>query len=98
MSASADRVQTLRLRIGRNRRRIDRRLRASGEQVRRLRSWTTYVRWRPGSAMQAAFGVGLALSAGFGARRWARWLGLRLVRDAWTQLRDALFHELRKTS
>lgn len=90
----SDPAQQLRLRIGRNRRRIERRLRAAREQTRRLRSWTAWAKWRPGPMVQAAFGVGLALSAGLGARRWGRWLGLRLARNAWTQLRGSLLTEL----
>jgi hypothetical protein len=90
------RAQQLRLQIGRNRRRMDRRLRAVGDQARRLRSWQTYARRFPGSMLLGAFGVGLTLSAGWGGRRAARWLGLRLVRQAWAGLRGGLWAELRR--
>lgn len=57
----------LRLRIGRLRRRIDGRIHATRRKAQRLASWRTYVKRYPGSAVTAALGVGLALSAGLGA-------------------------------
>lgn len=72
----------LRLRIGRLRRRVNERIRCGGREVRRLASWRSYVRSWPGNAVAAAFGVGLALSAGLSARRLAGWLGMRLIRRA----------------
>ena len=81
VNAELQRTQReLRARIGRLRRRIDGRVHAAGGEVRRLASWRTYVRRWPGNAVLAAFGSGLALAAGLSARRWSRWLGLRLLR------------------
>ena len=81
-------------RIGRLRRRIDARIRASQREARRLASWRTYVRRSPGNAVLGALGVGLALSAGLSARRLSRWLGMRLIRHAadhaWGQVRREL--------
>ena len=50
----------LRLKIGRMRRRIDARLRATETEGRKLASWRTYVTRYPGSAVLAAFGLGLS--------------------------------------
>jgi len=80
------RKRRLRLELGRVRRRIDRRVRGSQRSARQLLDWRTYARRYPGNAMLGAFGLGLALSAGLGARGVSRWLGLRLFRSA---LRDA---------
>ncbi|OHB66032.1 MAG: hypothetical protein A2V70_16765 [Planctomycetes bacterium RBG_13_63_9] len=86
----------LRLRIGRLRRRIDSRLRASDRQARRLLSWRSYVRHWPGHSMVAALGVGLALSAGLSARRLSRWLGFRLIRRATDRATRELWRELER--
>jgi hypothetical protein len=76
------RKRELRLRIGRCRRRIDRRLRATEDRGRSLLSWRTYVARYPAWALAAAVGVGLTASAGLRPARIARWLGLSLVRQA----------------
>lgn len=83
-------------RIGRLRRRIDRRLRATGREARRLVSWRTYVKSCPGNAIMAAFGVGLALSAGLGARRLAGWLGRRLIGRAVDKSGRQLWREVER--
>jgi hypothetical protein len=88
------RARDLRRRIARLRRRIDGRIRAAQTEARRLTSWRTYLRHFPGQAMMGAFGIGLALSAGLGARRWARWLGIWLVRRAADQAGQRLWQEL----
>ncbi len=72
----------LRLRLGRTRRRIDRRARAARLRGRELLSWQTYVRRYPGNMLMGIFGLGLALAAGLGSRGLGRWLGLRLFRRA----------------
>lgn len=76
----AGRMRALRLRIGRSRRRIDGRLRATRSRARQLLSWKTYVERYPAWALAAAVGVGLAAAAGVRPRRVARWLGRSLVR------------------
>jgi len=77
-----ERRREIRLQIGRLRRRIDRRLRTTQKEARRLVSWRTYVRSSPGNAILGALGVGLALSAGLSIRRLSGWLGLRMIRRA----------------
>jgi hypothetical protein len=95
VDAQQERVKRqLRQRIGRLRRRIDNRLRSSGRQARRLTSWRTYVTQYPGSAIMAALGAGLALSAGLSGRRLSRWLGLRLMRQAWDTAAGRLRQEI----
>lgn len=89
------RKRELRLRIGRSRRRIDRRLRAARDRVRQLASWRTFVVRYPGWAIGAALGVGLFASAGLGHRRASRWLGRSLVRHAMRGLRRQFWNELK---
>jgi len=84
----------LRLRIGRLRRRIDARIRGAEGETRRLLSWRTYVKRYPGSAVMAALGVGLAVSAGLSARRLSRWAGLRMIRRAADQVLGHLRRDL----
>ncbi len=57
------RKRELHLRIGRSRRRIDGRLRASRDRGRELLSWRTYVVRYPGWALAAALGAGMAASS-----------------------------------
>ena len=95
--AQQERTQReLRLRIGRLRRRIDGRIRATQREARRLASWRTYVQRCPGNAILAAVGVGLALSAGLSARRLSRWLGMRLIRRAADNALRQFWRELRQ--
>jgi hypothetical protein len=86
----------LRRRIGRLRRRIDRRVRSAQREGRRLADWQTYVRRYPEWAVAAAFGVGLSLAAGLRPAVWSRWLGLRLVRQAFDRFIEALVGEVAK--
>jgi hypothetical protein len=90
------RKRELRLRIGRSRRRIDRRLRAGRDRVGELLSWRTYVVRYPACALAAALGVGLAASAGFRPARISRWLGLSLVRHAMDEVRQGLWREVER--
>jgi hypothetical protein len=86
------RKRELRLQIGRMRRRINNRIHATARETRRLGSWRTYVQSYPTYGLAAAFGVGLAASAGRRSRR----VGLRIVqkaltgfgRRAWTELKQ----------
>jgi len=99
MSFDVDHQQTvrhLRLRIGRQRRRIDRRVRSLQRQARRLASWRTYVQRYPGYAVLAALGLGL--SAGGGLRRggWTRYVGLHTVRRLVNKVVDLLLDEIRQ--
>jgi len=85
----------LRLRLGRARRRIDRRSRATQRRGRDLLDWRTYVQRYPGNVLLGTFGLGLALSAGLGGRRLSRWLGMRLFRRAVREGEHLLGEELR---
>ena len=85
----------LRLRIGRLRRRLDRRVRAAQRETGRLTSWKTYVRRWPGHAVLAALGLGMSASATLGGGRWARLLGMRLVRRVGDQAGNRVWDELR---
>jgi hypothetical protein len=88
------RKRELRLRIGRARRRIDRRVRATRDRAGQLCSWRTYVVRYPGWAVMAALGAGFAASAGFRPGRVSRWLGLSLVRHAWGGFQQQFSAEL----
>ncbi len=84
----------LRLRIGRQRRLIDGRLRSVRDRGTRLLSWRACVESFPGTAVVAALGAGLAISAGLKPHRLARWLGLRMVRRAADRAGRIAWHEL----
>jgi len=86
----------LRLRIGRLRRQIDRRICRTADEAQRLVAWRTYVRRYPGHALTAALGFGLAASAGLSAGRVSRWLGLRLLRQAAQGIADRFWQDLRQ--
>jgi hypothetical protein len=88
------RKRELHLRIGRMRRRINGRLRAVGQEGRRLASWREYVTRYPGGAVLAAFGVGLAASGGFGQSRFMRNLWLRLARHTAKRAGRHLWREI----
>ena len=90
------RKRELRLRIGRSRRRIDRRLRASRDRTHELLSWRTYVVRYPAWALAAALGAGLTASAGFRPSRISRRLGLSLVRHAMGGIRRGLWNEVER--
>jgi ElaB/YqjD/DUF883 family membrane-anchored ribosome-binding protein len=83
----------LRLRIARQRRRIDRRVRGLEREGRRLASWRTYVRRYPAQALAAAAGLGLIVSAGLG-RGWPRLVGAQLTRRAVVRLVARLWREV----
>lgn len=90
------RKRELRLRIGRSRRRIDRRLRATEDHARQLLSWRTYVVRNPGWALAAALGAGLAVSGALKSGRIPRWLGLTLIRRAFGGFQQQLWAELHR--
>jgi hypothetical protein len=87
--------RNLRLKIGRMRRRIDARLRATETEGRKLASWQTYVTRYPGSAVLAAFGLGLSGATFFASggllkglsRGILRGSADRAVKLAWRELR-----------
>jgi len=83
-------------RIGRSRRRIDRRLRAVEDDVRRLVDWRTYVVRYPGWALTAALGAGMAASNALRPAAVSRWLGRSLVHKALGGIRRGLWAELRR--
>jgi hypothetical protein len=90
------RKRELHLRIGRSRRRIDRRLRATKDHARELVSWRTYVVRYPGWALAAALGAGMAASSALRPARITRWLGSALLRQALGGLKQQLANELRR--
>lgn len=90
------RKRELRMRIGRSRRRIDGRLRATRDRARQLMSWRTYVVRYPGLALMTAMGAGLAASAGLKRARISRWLGISLVRQAMGGFQHAFWAELKR--
>ena len=90
------RKRELRLRIGRSRRRIDGRLRATEDRARQLLSWRTYVVRYPAGALAAALGAGMAASAGLKPGRVSRWLGLSLVARRWAEFEQHLWADLRQ--
>ena len=89
------RKRELHLRIGRSRRRIDGRLRATKDQSRQLLSWRTYVVRYPGWALVAAVGTGLAASSALQPRRASRWLANSLVHCALGGVQQQLWNELK---
>jgi hypothetical protein len=90
------RKRELHLRIGRSRRRIDSRLRATQDHARQLLSWRTYVVRYPGWALAAALGAGMTASNVLRPARIARWLGNSLVRQAFGGLGQRLWSALRQ--
>jgi hypothetical protein len=70
----------LRLKIGRSRRRIDARLRATEAEGRKLASWRTYVTRYPGSSVLTAFGLGLSGATASHSREFIEKLGTALLR------------------
>lgn len=98
MTASVENQRTkreLRLRIGRLRRRIDRRVRSVRDEGSRLASWRTYVERYPGYAILVALGAGLTASAGLGRGGWSRFLGQQLVRRMVAKAVDVGWEELK---
>lgn len=90
------RKRQLRLRIGRLRRRLDGRAWAVRRDATRLASWKTYVRRYPGYAVLAALGLGMSASAGLARGRWARLLGMGLVRRAGERVGQHLWQEVQR--
>lgn len=84
----------LRLKIGRMRRRIDARLRATEAEGRKLASWRTYVARYPGYAVLAAFGLGVGGSAAFAPRSLLKSLGLGMMRGSADRITKLLLQEL----
>jgi hypothetical protein len=88
------RKRELRLRIGRSRRRINSRLRATQQRARQLLTWRTYVARHPAVALAAALGAGMTASAALRRERFARWLGRCLLRGAMGGFQRHLRNEL----
>jgi hypothetical protein len=86
----------LRMQIGRLRRQLGARVRQAKKQTRRVQSWRTYVEDYPGSAIMAALGVGLTLSAGLRAGRFTRWIGLRLIRRSLRTVAASFWRQLQE--
>ena len=86
-------TRAIRTRIARLRRNLDQDTQAARKEGRNLRSWKTIARRFPGSALLAAFGTGLALSAGFSGRWFAAWFGRRLASRASRRIQNRFFDE-----
>lgn len=84
----------LRLKIGRTRRRIDKRLRATEAEGRKLASWRTYVTRYPGPAVAAAFGAGLSGATIFRPGRFLQKLGLGILRSSADRAANLAWREL----
>jgi hypothetical protein len=91
------RKRELHARIGRSRRRIDGRLRATRDEARQLLSWRTYVARYPLWAMAAAMGAGMTASSLLRPGRIARWLGRSLMHQAFGGFQQQLWSELSRT-
>jgi hypothetical protein len=91
------RKRELHLRIGRSRRRIERRLRATTNSARQLLSWRTYVVRHPGWALLAALGAGMSAASLLRPKRIAGWLGSSLVHQAFGGLSQQIWNELRRS-
>ena len=90
------RKRELHLRIGRSRRRIDGRLRATRDEARQLLSWRTYVARYPLWAMAAALGAGMTASSLLRPARITRWLGRALIGQAFGGVQQQLWNEMRR--
>ena len=86
----------LRLKIGRLRRRINSHIRGSQRQGRLLLSWRTYIKRYPAGMLAAAFGVGMAASAGLKGPRLLRSICSLLVRRGTGAVTQGVRDELRK--
>ncbi len=89
------RKRELHLRIGRSRRRIDRRLQKAKAGAGELLSWRTYVVRYPGWAIAAALGAGMAASSVLRPGRISRWLGSSLARQALQGVQQRFVSELK---
>ena len=97
VDAEAVRIKRrLRLKIGRLRRHINGHVRGSQRQGRLLLSWRTYVKRYPAGMLAAAFGVGLAASAGLKGPRLLRAICGLLVRRGTGAVARGARDELRK--
>jgi hypothetical protein len=85
-------TETLRARIARLRRRIDRQASRAVDQTARWLGWRTYVSQFPGRSLVAAAGAGFALATVLRNVRWPGQFGARLyelaMEGAWRQIWD----------
>jgi hypothetical protein len=86
----------IRLKIGRTRRRIDARLRATEAEGRKLASWRTYVVRYPGAAVLAAFGAGLSGATLFRPGGLLKKLGFSILRNSADRAASLAFQELER--
>ena len=86
--------RAIRLRIGRARRRIDRRLRAIEREGWRLISWRIWLRWPPARSLLASLGSGLAAPGRLRPGRWMRVWGRFLARRAKDPALAGIFRHL----
>jgi AcrR family transcriptional regulator len=86
----------LRLKIGRLRRRIDARIRATQTEGRKLASWQTYVTRYPGMAILAAFGLGVSGATMFSSHRLIKGLGRSILQGSADRAIKLMWRELRR--
>jgi hypothetical protein len=86
-------MRRLRAESGRLRRRIDARTYQLRGEIVDLVSWQTYVRRYPVASLTAAFGIGLAASAGLSWRSWAHRLARRAISAAMAGIRTGILSE-----
>ena len=84
----------LRAEAARLRRRIDRHLSGVSTEASRLTSWQTYVKRYPLATLSAAFGVGLAVSAGISRSNWKRWLAGKLFSTAVAGVKAGVLNDI----
>ena len=87
----------LRSQIAASRHRLERDVRQMRTAGRELTSWQTYVRNYPGPTLLAAFGVGLALAAGFSRRSLRRIVGRRAMSAAMGMVGARVWQDLLAT-
>jgi len=90
------RKRELHRRIGRSRRRIDRRLRGTKDHARQLLSWRTYAARYPGWALAAALGAGMTASSLLRPGRIARWAGRLMMSQAFGGFQQQIWNELQR--
>jgi hypothetical protein len=86
----------IRLKIGRMRRRIDARIRATQTEGRKLVSWRTYVTRYPGPVVLAAFGLGLTGATIGGRSGVFNRLGKSLLRGSADRVTNLAWQELER--
>ncbi len=86
----------IRLKIGRTRRRIDARLRATAVEGRKLATWRTYVRRYPAAAVLGAFGLGMSGASLFRPQKMLKNAGSSILRASADRVIGLVWQELKR--